>query len=95
MGGWIGAELSRQIARFGPRRIVLFELSEFALFRTEQEFPRPPAKRGHHPGHRRCEGRERRARAVRRLCGVVTQLVFKAVPWAPRADLRARRRASW
>jgi FlaA1/EpsC-like NDP-sugar epimerase len=37
-GGSIGAELCRQVARFGPRRIVLFELSEFALYTIEQEF---------------------------------------------------------
>jgi FlaA1/EpsC-like NDP-sugar epimerase len=37
-GGSIGAELCRQIARFGPRRIVLYELSEFALYQIEQEF---------------------------------------------------------
>ena len=37
-GGSIGAELCRQVARFGPRRIVLFELNEFALYTIEQEF---------------------------------------------------------
>jgi FlaA1/EpsC-like NDP-sugar epimerase len=37
-GGSIGAELCRQIARFAPREIVLFELSEFALYSIEQEF---------------------------------------------------------
>ncbi len=37
-GGSIGAELCRQIARFGPARIVLLENSEFALYRIEQEF---------------------------------------------------------
>jgi len=37
-GGSIGAELCRQIARFGPARLVLFELSEFALYGIEQEF---------------------------------------------------------
>ena len=37
-GGSIGAELCRQIARFGPRRIVLYEVSEFALYSIEQEF---------------------------------------------------------
>jgi FlaA1/EpsC-like NDP-sugar epimerase len=37
-GGSIGAELCRQIARFSPARLVLFELSEFALYTIEQEF---------------------------------------------------------
>ncbi len=39
-GGSIGSELCRQIARFKPRRLVLFELSEFALYNMEQEFLR-------------------------------------------------------
>jgi len=37
-GGSIGAELARQVARFAPRQLVLFELSEFALYTIEQEF---------------------------------------------------------
>jgi len=42
-GGSIGSELCRQIARFAPAKLMLFELSEFALYTIEeelkQEFP--------------------------------------------------------
>jgi FlaA1/EpsC-like NDP-sugar epimerase len=45
-GGSIGAELCRQVARFHPARLVLYELSEFNLYRIEQElsdsFPQLP-----------------------------------------------------
>lgn len=36
-GGSIGSELCRQIIAYGPHRIVLFELSEFALYQIEME----------------------------------------------------------
>ena len=48
-GGSIGSELCRQVARYGPTRLVLFELSEFALYTIEQElseaFPHLPLVR--------------------------------------------------
>jgi FlaA1/EpsC-like NDP-sugar epimerase len=36
-GGSIGSELCRQLARFRPARMVLYELSEFALYQIEQQ----------------------------------------------------------
>ncbi|MBK7616828.1 MAG: polysaccharide biosynthesis protein [Burkholderiales bacterium] len=48
-GGGIGSELCRQVARFGPARLVLYELSEFNLYTIEQElteaFPQLPLVR--------------------------------------------------
>jgi FlaA1/EpsC-like NDP-sugar epimerase len=48
-GGSIGSELCRQVARYGPKRLVLYELSELALYTIEQEmserFPQIPLVR--------------------------------------------------
>ncbi|MCZ7559478.1 MAG: polysaccharide biosynthesis protein [Burkholderiaceae bacterium] len=37
-GGSIGGELCRQLSRFGPARLLLFEQGEFALYTLEQWF---------------------------------------------------------
>jgi FlaA1/EpsC-like NDP-sugar epimerase len=37
-GGSIGSELCRQLMRFEPSELVLFEISEFALYRLTEEF---------------------------------------------------------
>jgi FlaA1/EpsC-like NDP-sugar epimerase len=39
-GGSIGSELARQIARFGPARLLLFERAEGALFEVHHELAR-------------------------------------------------------
>lgn len=36
-GGSIGSELCRQIIKLNPRKLILFELSEFALYQIEHE----------------------------------------------------------
>ncbi len=37
-GGSIGSELCRQIAKFQPEKLVLYDSSEFSIYRLEQEF---------------------------------------------------------
>jgi FlaA1/EpsC-like NDP-sugar epimerase len=39
-GGSIGSELCRQIARFSPQAVVLFELNEFALYQIAESLER-------------------------------------------------------
>ena len=43
-GGSIGAELCRQIIRLGPSRLVLFEMSELALYNIERELEEVAAR---------------------------------------------------
>ncbi len=45
-GGSIGSELCRQLLGFGPRKLVLFEISELALYEIDRELrARPDAAR--------------------------------------------------
>ena len=39
-GGSIGAEITRQVARHGPQRLVLVDLSEYALYEIDHEIAR-------------------------------------------------------
>jgi FlaA1/EpsC-like NDP-sugar epimerase len=81
-GGSIGAELCRQIARFTPARLVLFELSEFSLYSIEQEF------RDRHPslpviaviGDAKSEGRMESVFARYRPDVVFHAAAYKHVP---------------
>ena len=45
-GGSIGAELCRQIIRLSPSRLVLFEMSELALYNIERELEEVGAQEG-------------------------------------------------
>jgi FlaA1/EpsC-like NDP-sugar epimerase len=45
-GGSIGAELCRQIIRLSPSRLVLFEMSELALYQIERELEEVGAQEG-------------------------------------------------
>ncbi len=45
-GGSIGSELCRQIMHLGPRRLVLFEMSELALYNIQRELDELVSKEG-------------------------------------------------
>jgi FlaA1/EpsC-like NDP-sugar epimerase len=81
-GGSIGAELCRQIARYAPSRLVLFEISEYALYAVEQEFRDrfaglPVAAM---IGDAKCESRVREAFARHKPQLVFHAAAYKHVP---------------
>ena len=81
-GGSIGAELCRQIARFAPARIVLFDNAEFALYSIEQEFRdrRPGIGLAALIGDAKDERRVREAFARHRPEVVFHAAAYKHVP---------------
>ena len=77
-GGSIGAELCRQIARFAPARLVLFEMSEFALYSIAQEFvDRNPGVEMHAAIGDVCDARRMREVFARHA----PQIVFHAAAY--------------
>ena len=85
-GGSIGSELCRQIVRLGPTRLVMFEISEFALYSIEQEISVLCAQRGFKVGLVPVLGtvmHQSRAEMVMRTFGVQTvyhAAAYKHVP---------------
>jgi FlaA1/EpsC-like NDP-sugar epimerase len=49
-GGSIGSELCRQIVQLGPKRLLLFEMSELALYQIERELHLLLARAAHYGG---------------------------------------------
>jgi FlaA1/EpsC-like NDP-sugar epimerase len=81
-GGSIGSELCRQIARFAPQTLLLFEASEFALYNMEQEFTRtfPQLKIIHLAGDVRDEARVEQVFAEFKPAVVFHAAAYKHVP---------------
>jgi len=74
-GGSIGSELCRQILRLGPARLVLFEISEVALYNIEREITTGREAHGFDRGvgcvARECHHKQR-VREVMQAYGVQT-----------------------
>ena len=83
-GGSIGSELCRQVLSAGPRRLVLFERSEYALYQIEHELRRPAAEAGVELvpvlGSVADEGRVRRTLAEHGVEIVLHAAAYKHVP---------------
>lgn len=81
-GGSIGSELCRQIARFGPEKLVLFELTEFNLYEIDRELGRifPGVARAAVLGDVRDDVRVRSVLAEHQPDTVLHAAAYKHVP---------------
>src|SRR5437868_940007 len=85
-GGSIGSELCRQILRLSPSRLVLFEMSELALYRIQRELEELAAHQdlpvgvGPIPGHRRQRHRVREVLSTFGVQTIYHAAAYKHVP---------------
>ena len=85
-GGSIGSELVRQLLKQAPRRIVLFDISEAALYQIEDEiteFVKTHAPRVAAPGDRRRArlGARRGAACARRSSAMRVEVIYHAAAY--------------
>jgi len=87
-GGSIGSELCRQIVRFAPARLVLFEISEYALYQIEEEFREsyPKIEIASIVGDVRNRARVEQVLAVHRPHVVFHAAAYKHVPLMENAN---------
>ncbi|MEK7376954.1 MAG: polysaccharide biosynthesis protein, partial [Candidatus Margulisiibacteriota bacterium] len=80
--GSIGSELCRQIARFGPEKLVLFELTEYNLYEIDRELGRvfPGVARAAVLGDVRDDVRVKAVLAEHRPDTVLHAAAYKHVP---------------
>lgn len=81
-GGSIGSELCRQIAKFAPARLVIFDSSEFSLYRIDEELAQsfPDLVRGAWAGDVRDAERVDEVLAVEKPAVIFHAAAYKHVP---------------
>ncbi|MEQ5801978.1 nucleoside-diphosphate sugar epimerase/dehydratase [Halomonas sp. H10-9-1] len=81
-GGSIGSELCRQILRQSPARLLLFELSEFSLYRIEQDLAQIAREEGLEvPVHALLGSVQHRDRVQKILEAFAVQTVYHAAAY--------------